>query len=56
MKTALTLIFIFLISLRGVEAQPSPPAQALVFTHVTILPAPIPTTRIASPASVCTMS
>jgi len=37
MKRALTLIFIFLFSLHGVEAQPSAPAQSLVFTHVTIV-------------------
>ena len=37
MKKALTLIFIFLFSLHGVEAQPSAPAQPLVFTHVTIV-------------------
>ena len=37
MKKALTLIFIFLFSLQGVEAQPSAPAQPLAFTHVTIV-------------------
>jgi hypothetical protein len=37
MKKALTLIFILLISSRGVEAQPSPPPHALVFTHVTVV-------------------
>ena len=37
MKKALTLIFTFLFLLQGVEAQPSTPAQPLVFTHVTVV-------------------
>jgi predicted amidohydrolase len=37
MKNALTLIFILLFWLQGVEAQPSTPAQPLVFTHITVV-------------------
>src|SRR5262245_50785553 len=37
MKKALTLIFVVLFLLQGVEAQPSTPTQPLVFTHVTII-------------------